>query len=162
MAARDDAVSTDERLRREVEAQLASDACVDARRLVVSVSDGVVTLAGEVGSLADKWEVERAVERMAGIRGIANSIEVHGDRDRADSDIARRAVEALARNVFVPSRALTVRVENGWVVLAGEVSRDFQRRAAERAVRNLPAVRGISSVVTVRPRAARRGDDGSR
>ncbi len=152
-----DAVTDDEQLRRDVAARLEADPGVDARRIVVSVAGGVVTLAGEVRSYSEKWEAERVVERMPGVRGIANDIEVRGDTTRDDSEIARRAVEALRRNVLVPSKALTVRVENGWVVLSGEVTRSFQRRAAERAVRNLPGVRGVSSTITVRPRAGDRG-----
>jgi osmotically-inducible protein OsmY len=52
-------------------------------------------------------------------------------------------------------------VENAWIVLTGEVGRDLQRRAAERAVRGLPGVRGVENLVRVRPRA-KRGDVGSR
>jgi osmotically-inducible protein OsmY len=42
----------------------------------VSVIDGVVTLTGEVGSYAEKWKAERTVERVAGVRGIANELQV--------------------------------------------------------------------------------------
>ena len=93
------------------------------------------------------------MEHVNGVRGIANEIEVHSDTARSDSDIARQVLQALRRSLLVPTGAITVRVENGWVVLTGEVRRAFQRRAAERAVRNLPGVRGITNQITIRPRA---------
>ena len=40
-----------------------------------------------------------------------------------------------------------VKVDKGWVKLTGDVYGDFQRRAAERAVRNLPGVRGVSNLI---------------
>jgi osmotically-inducible protein OsmY len=161
MAARGDAAKSDDELRREVEQRLQAEPDVDARRVVVSVADAIVTLTGEVRSYTEKWQAERAVEQIPGIRGIANEIEVRGDTDHADSDLARRAVRSLRRNMLVPANAVTVRVENAWIVLTGEVGRDLQRRAAERAVRGLPGVRGVENLVRVRPRA-KRGDVGSR
>jgi osmotically-inducible protein OsmY len=152
--------SHDDELRRAVETGLRASTDVDASQVVVSVDDGLVTLSGRVPSYSHKWEAERAVERIPGIRGVANELEVHSDTARRDSDIARRAVQALRRNPFVPKGAVTVRVENGWVVLSGEAGRDVQRRGAERAVRNLPGVRGVTNLVTLRPKETSRGVSG--
>jgi osmotically-inducible protein OsmY len=55
---------------------------------------------------------------------------------------------------MVASDQLTVKVENGWLTLNGEVQWDYQRRAAEKAVRNLPGIRGITNRITVRPGVA--------
>lgn len=153
MQRRDGSSIPDDDLRHRVEQQLETAPDIDPRRIVVSVADGIVTLAGQVRSYSEKWEAERAVEHVNGVRGIANEIEVHSDTARSDSDIARQVLQALRRSLLVPTGAITVRVENGWVVLTGEVRRAFQRRAAERAVRNLPGVRGITNQITIRPRA---------
>jgi osmotically-inducible protein OsmY len=159
MGSHENAVKSDDELRRAVEQQLEAEPDLDARRIVVSVDDGIVTLAGEVRSFGERWQTERLIDRIPGVRGVANEIEVHSDTTRSDSDIARMAVRALRRSLLAPSGSVTVRVEHGWVVLTGEVGWDFQRRAAERAVRNVPAVRGISNLVTVRPRAGSRDVD---
>jgi osmotically-inducible protein OsmY len=53
---------------------------------------------------------------------------------------------------MVPSDDVTVKVEDGWLTLRGEVRWDYERRAAERAVRNLPGVKGITNALVVRPR----------
>ena len=54
--------------------------------------------------------------------------------------------------MLLPSDKLEVRVEHGWITLTGEVNWDYQRRAAEKAVRDLPGVRGITNLIAVRPK----------
>lgn len=145
-------MKTDKELRHDIERQLEWEPSVDERRIGVSVVDGIVTLTGEAGSYGEKWKAERAVERVSGVKGIANEIVVRSKTERSDTDIAESAVNALRWNVMVPSDHVTVRVEKGWLTLQGEVRWDYERRAAERAVRNLPGVKGISNLLVVRPR----------
>ena len=128
---------TDNELRREVERELEWEPSLDERRIGVSVDGGIVTLTGEVKSYAERWKAERTVERVKGVRGIANELSVHTSVDRTDTDIAKAAVDALRWNVSVPADSVKVRVEKGWLTLEGEVPWDYQRRAAERAVRSL-------------------------
>lgn len=145
-------MKTDNELRHDVELELEWEPSVDERRIGVSVVDGIVTLTGEVGSYGEKWKAERTVERVSGVRGIANELEVRSRTERSDTDIAQSAVNALKWNVMVPSDDVTVKVEDGWLTLRGKVRWDYERRAAERAVRNLPGVKGISNAIVVRPR----------
>ena len=145
-------MKTDNELRHDVERELEWEPSIDERLIGVSVIDGIVTLTGEVGTYAEKWKTERTVERVSGVRGIANEVEVRSRTEHSDTDIAQAAVNALKWNVMVPSDHVTVKVENGWLTLRGEVRWDYERRAAERAVRNLPGVKGISNVLVVRPR----------
>lgn len=68
--------ATDTELRRDVEQELEWEPAADERNLGVNVARGVVTLSGDVNSYIDKWNAERAVERVRGVRGIANEIRV--------------------------------------------------------------------------------------
>jgi osmotically-inducible protein OsmY len=145
-------MKTDSDLRRDVERELEWEPSVDERRIGASVVDGIVTLTGEVSSYSEKWRAERAVERVAGVRGIANEIDVKSALDRSDTDIAKMAVDALDANVLVPADHVQVKVEGGWLTLTGEVAWDYQRRAAERAVRDLPGITGITNLITIKPR----------
>ena len=43
-------------------------------------------------------------------------------------------------------------VSRGWVTLDGTVEWQFQRREAERAVRRLTGVRGVTNLITVKPK----------
>ena len=144
-------------LKRNVEAELEWDPSVDARRIGVSVKDGIVTLTGMVSSFAEKWNAERAVERVAGVAGIANDIEVNVIGERSDEDLARAAVNALLYSTNVPPDSVKVRVKDGWITLKGEVPYEFQREAAKRAVRYLPGVRGISKLIKVKPKVEPQG-----
>ena len=151
------ATKTDTDLRHDVEAALAWEPSVDERRIGVSVVDGIATLQGEVRSYGERWRAELAAQRVAGIRAIVNELAVKTPGQVSDTDIARSAVDALRHNVMVPADQITVKVDNGFVTLTGDVEWEYQRRAADRAVRDLPGVRAVSNLITVRPHA--RPDD---
>jgi osmotically-inducible protein OsmY len=147
-----EAMNIDNQIRHDVERELEWEPSIDERRIAVAVLDRIVTLSGEVTSYAEKWKAERVAERVEGARGIVNEIEVKSESEFSDFDIAKAATDALKWNVTGPADKIKVKVENGWITLTGEANWDFQRRAAERAVRNLPGVRGIYNLITVKPR----------
>ena len=146
-------MKSDVQLRKDVFEELTADPSLDAAEIAVTVKDGVVTLGGDVGSYAEKWAAERAVKRVAGVKGLAEEIQVKlpGPAERTDADIARAAVNALQWNVSVPSERVRVKVQNGFVTLEGEVSWQFQREAAHDAVRHLTGVRWVDNQIVVKP-----------
>lgn len=146
---------TDEELQQDVLAELVWEPRLQPNEIGVAVSDGVVTLTGWVDNYAKKWSAERAAHRVDGVRSVANDIEVRlpTAATRTDPDIAMAATRALEWDAFVPVDAVEVTVSNGWVVLRGEVAWEYQKRAAERAVRRLAGVRGVTDGVSVRPAA---------
>jgi osmotically-inducible protein OsmY len=143
---------SDTDLRRDVERALESEPRLDARRIGVAVVDGVVTLTGEVVNYAEKVQAERTAERVAGVRAVVNKIEVRPTAKRTDLDLAKAVADALDRDVEVPSERIKAEVEDGWVTLRGEVDWDYQRRAAEEAIQNLPGIKGIWNLIAVKPR----------
>jgi osmotically-inducible protein OsmY len=122
--------------------------------IAVGVRDGVVTLAGFVDSYADKWTAERVAGRVKGVKAVANDIEVKLplSSSRPDPDIARAALDALKWHVSVPNERIKVKVEKGWLTLEGDVDWYYQKEAAERAVRYLTGVQGVSNLITVKAR----------
>jgi osmotically-inducible protein OsmY len=145
---------TDTDIQRDVTAELSWDPSLRSDDVAVSVRDGVVTLAGYVDSYADKWKAERIVGHVKGVKGIANDLQVRlpSSSERTDPEIARAAVDALTWNISVPSDRVKVKVENGWLTLEGDVDWYYQKDAAERAVRYLTGVKGITNLITVRER----------
>jgi osmotically-inducible protein OsmY len=127
---------------------------LDAGRIGVAATGGVVTLTGQVSSYADRWTAERVVKQMAGVKGLANELEVKlpGDSRRTDTDLASAAVRALEWDVQVPHQKIKVRASDGWISLEGQVEWQYQREAAERAVRHLLGVRGVSNQLTLTAR----------
>ena len=64
-------MKTDSQLQQDVSAELDWEPSVHAARIGVEVKDGVVTLAGQVDSYAEKWNAERAAQRVSGVRALA-------------------------------------------------------------------------------------------
>ena len=132
-------------LRQNIIDELDFEPSINAANIGVAVEKGVVTLTGHVESLAEKISVERAVERIRGVRAIAQEIEVRyaGQQKQADDEIAQKALNILNWSVQVPPDGIKVEVENAWVTLKGTVEWQYQKQAAELAVRRLSGVRGL-------------------
>ena len=146
---------TDEQIQRAVLDELKFDAAVQPNEIGVAVKDGIVTLTGWVDSYLKKWSAEEAAHRVPGVRAVANDIEVRlpTSSERTDADVAAAVVRALDWDAFIPSDKIQVTVSNGWVTLRGEVEWGFQRADAERVIRRITGVRGVSNLITVKPRA---------
>lgn len=142
----------DSEIQREVEEELRYDPSLVEDDIAVSVRDGVVTLAGWVKSYLDKWRAERTVSRIRGVRAVANDLDVRlpSSSIRTDPDVARAVADALDWNVSVPKGRIKAKVEKGWVTLEGDVDWYFQKEAAERAVRAITGVKGVTSLLTVK------------
>jgi osmotically-inducible protein OsmY len=150
-------MKTDAQLKADVTDELAWDPAINATHVGVMVQDGVVTLAGHLDSFAEKHAVERAVRRVAGVRGIALDLDVKlpTEHQRTDAEIASAATSALALNTLVPRGKIQVEVEKGWVTLTGEVDWGYQVASAEQCIRPLAGVRGLHNKITVTPRVKR-------
>jgi osmotically-inducible protein OsmY len=150
----------DTRLQHNVLAELEWDPSIDASMIGVTAKDGVVTLTGTVTSYADKMTAERTAKRVHGVKAVANDIKVRLPcmSERTDSDIATAAVQALKWYSGVPEDRIKVTVRDGWVTLEGDVDRWFQKDAAERPVRTLTGVKGVTNDIKVTSRVIRPGD----
>jgi osmotically-inducible protein OsmY len=115
----------------------------------------VVILTGWVDSYLKKWNADEAAHKVAGVKAVVNDIEVKLATERTDPDIAEAAVRALEWDAYVPSDKVKVTVSKGWVTLTGQVDWQYQREEAERVVRRLMGVRGVTNLITVKPRATR-------
>lgn len=149
-------MKTDKQLQQDVLDELVWEPSVDAAEIGVSVENGVVILNGTVKSLTEKWTAERVTQRVEGVRAVTDELAVKlaGDSQHKDPDIAQAAVNALDWNTSVPRNRIKVLVENGWVTLDGSVEYHFQKDAAEGAMRNLKGVKGVSNMITIKPRAS--------
>jgi osmotically-inducible protein OsmY len=145
---------TDEDIKREVLRELEWSAEVAPNEIGVAVRDGVTTMTGWVETFSKKWAAERAALRVRGVKAVVNNIEVRlaPSHEQTDVDLAQSVARALEMDSLVPDDMVKVTVSGGWVTLRGEVDWDYQRREAQRVVRNLTGVKGVSNLITVRPR----------
>ncbi|MEV6283784.1 BON domain-containing protein [Kribbella sp. NPDC051770] len=144
----------DDEIQQEVFAELAWDARVQPHEIGVSVRDGIVTLTGWVDSYVKKWAAEQAAHRVRGVVAVANDLEIQlpTSDERTDADIAAAALQALEWDAGTPVQKPKVTVAKGWVTLSGEVEWQFQKADAERVVRRLAGVRGVTNLIQVKPR----------
>jgi len=149
---------TDTDLQRDVAAELQWDPTVREKEIAVAVKDGVVTLGGFVDDYAQKLAAERAAKRIQGVRAISEqlAVKLSDGAVRTDTDLAHRVVDALRWDVEVPDTKVRAKVERGWVSLDGEVAWQYERDAAERAIRYLTGVKGVSNLITVTPKVQER------
>ena len=146
---------TDKFLRQEVLDELDYEPSVNSTNIGVAVASGVVTLTGHVSSYAEKIAAEAAVRRVRGVKAIAQEVEVRypSDKKTADDQIAKRAVDILEWNAVVPKGAVQPTVRDGWITLTGQTEWQFQRAAAENAVRKLSGVAGVINNIAIKARA---------
>lgn len=142
---------TNRELQQHVQGALEWEPSVDSTEIGVTADEGVVTLRGDVGSYTEKQAAERAVLHVYGVKAVANDLNVRlvSGYERTDTEVAQAAVAALKWNTIIPANRVTVTVTNGWVTLNGTLDQYYQTAAAERAVRDLRGVKGVSNCIVL-------------
>lgn len=146
-------MNNDLQLRYDVLAELQWDPAVHAVGIGVDVKDGVVTLDGHVGSFPEKWDAEKAAQRVAGVTGVAVdlTVDIADPNARVDTEIAYTVSRSLHYLALDPNDAVKFVVEDGWIELTGELAWDFQRRAIVAVLRHVAGVKGINNYLTLGP-----------
>ena len=149
-------MKSDSQLQRDVIEELRWDPSIGRLEIGVACSDGVVTLSGEVDSYSRKYTAARVAERVLGVKAVADELTVHlpSSSRRSDTEIAHAVVQALRWDIDVPTEGIQARVDDGWVWLEGEAEWQYQRSAAERVVRHMTGVKGVTNLVRIKPRAS--------
>lgn len=145
-------MKTDSQIQNDVMQELKWDPSVTHEHIGVAVNEAIVTLSGHVPTYIEKWAAEKAVQRVAGVKAVIEKIEVKlpGSLARDDEALALAIVDQFKWNVQVPDQLIKASVEGGWVDLVGEVEWDFQRIAAEKCVRALTGVKGVSNKISLK------------
>jgi len=145
---------TDIELKNDVLSELKYEPNVGVNDIGVLTKNGTVTLNGYVASYVEKWDAVRAVKRVAGVNAIADDIEVKlpDSMKRTDTDIATDAAKRIDWTSTVPSGTVTATVRDGWVTLDGQEEWWFQRHNAEKAVEAITGVKGVSNLITIKPK----------
>lgn len=144
---------SDTEIKSDVLSQLKYEPTVKVTDIGVLVKDGVVTLNGYATGFGEKWHAVSATKRVAGVKAIADDIEVKlpGSLLRTDGDIATAAVNLINWSTSLAPGTAVVTVRDGWITLQGEVSSWSEKNAAEKAVRHLAGVTGVTNLVTIKP-----------
>jgi osmotically-inducible protein OsmY len=145
----------DKTLRDDVVEALDFDPQVTATNIGVAVHNGIVTLSGQVASYAEKDAAEKCVQRVRGVKGIAEELTVRYpfNKQTGDDQIAQRVLSIISWDSEIPKDAIKVKVEHGVVTLTGTVDWHFQKEAADRLVRKLSGVVALNNHIAIAPHA---------
>ena len=127
------------------------DALVPIEKIDVTVSKGWVTLSGEVEWQYQKHDAERAVRRLAGVRGVSNLIRVAPHVKPMPDELKRKIEDALIRSAETDANRITVDVHGSRITLRGVVRSWAEREEAEAVAWSAPGVTSVDNQITVRP-----------
>jgi len=141
---------TDTEIAHAVRNALAWDVFVPDTRIRSTVSDGVVTLEGDVDTWTQHEDAEKAIRNLSGVRTVMNLIEVKAPR--VDPAKVRKAIEeALERRAEREAKGFWFDVQDGNVKVSGTVQSWAERQAVIGAARGTPGVRNVEDKLRIEP-----------
>jgi len=147
-------MKTDIKIQNDVMDELKWEPFLDSSEVGVAVKNGVVTLSGIVDTYSKKLIAEKAAKRVAGVKAVAEDIQVGISPDflKTDTEIAGAVLLALKWNTAVQADKIKIKVEDGVVKLEGEVQWDYQRNSARAAIEHLTGIRSVINLISVSPK----------
>jgi osmotically-inducible protein OsmY len=144
----------DGEIQKDVMEQLKCEPLLNAAEIGVAVKNGVVTLSGTVNSYLKKRIAEQTTAKVAGVKAVAEDIEVKYAQTliKNDAEIAQAVLMAFKWHSAINHEKIQVKVDNGVVTLTGEVDWKFERDAVVSEVESLLGVRRIVNKITLAPR----------
>ncbi len=145
-------MKTDAELQTDVQNAIKWEPLMHAAEIGVTAKDGIVSLTGVVDGYAKKFEAENAAKKVIGVRALVENIEVIFPSiwTKTNADIASEVIVALKSNSSIPVNCITPQVEDGWVVLEGELTWNYQREIAENAIKNITGLKGITNNIKIK------------
>lgn len=135
---------------RAVRHVLQWDALVPDEQIQSTVSDGWVTLEGEVGLWRERQDAEQAVMRLEGVVGVINKITIAPRK--VDPKELREEIEyALERRADREAERLRIEVHDGAVDLYGRVHSWQEKRAVVGSISHAPGVSQIRDHLRIDP-----------
>jgi osmotically-inducible protein OsmY len=143
---------TDTEIAQAVRRALEWDVLVPHERITSTVTDGAVTLAGEVDRLQEREDAERAVRYLQGVRSVYNQIVVRPLQVQPEQ-VREVIAEALERGAAHEGKHIQVQVSDGAVTLTGRVRSYAEKRAVIGAVSHAPGVHTVTDQLRITPNA---------
>ena len=143
-------VRTDSEIAGAVRNALEWDALVPNELIQSTVSDGWVTLEGEVDYWRERNDAERAIKQLAGVVGVINKITIR--KQAVDAKQLREEIEfALERRADREAERLRIEVKDGAVDLWGRVHSWQEKRAVLGSISHAPGVTQVRDHVRIDP-----------
>ncbi|HEY0666968.1 MAG TPA: BON domain-containing protein [Sphingobacteriaceae bacterium] len=148
-------MKTDLQIQKDVMDEIRWDPYLNSAEIGVAVKNGVVSLSGMVDSYSKKLFAEVAAKRVAGVKALAEDIQVGNSPSyrKTDAEIAEAVLNALKWHTAVQEDQIQIKVEDGNVRLEGEVDWAYQRDSANTAIQNLNGVRTVINMISIKSQA---------
>jgi osmotically-inducible protein OsmY len=152
-------MKSDSEMQSDVQTALKWKPSVNTAQIGVTANNGVITLSGHVAHNAEKIEAEDTAKGFYGVEGVANEItvELPGASCQTDANVAAAAVSALKWDYVVPQDIVKVTVRDSWVTLDGTVNWQYEKEAADRCVRYLIGVSGVTNAIIIKSQSTAAG-----
>lgn len=146
-------MKNDYQIQKDVMDELKWEPFLNASEIGVAVKNGIVTLSGQVDSYSKKLAAEKAAKKVAGVKAIAEDIQIGVSPSflKTDAEIAETILNALKWHSAVQEEKIKIKVEDGNVKLEGEVEWEYQRTNAQKAIENLTGVRSVINLIKTKP-----------
>lgn len=124
------------------------DVQVPDTKIKAAVTNGWITLEGDVEWRYQRDAVARAVRNLAGVRGVTNNVTIAAKRV-SSSDVTRSIKAALERRADRTAEHINVETTGSVVTLTGNVPSVGDRRAVEGAAWSAPGVTEVHDELAV-------------
>ena len=146
----DDFVRSDTEIARAVRSVLEWDALVPDDQIQSTVSDGWVTLEGEVNNGRERTDAERVIRRLSGVVGVINNIAIR--KQAVNEEQLREEIEdALETRADRESERLRIEIHDGVVALQGRVHSWQEKRAVLGSISHAPGVTQVKDHIRIDP-----------
>jgi VCBS repeat-containing protein len=122
---------------------------VPVKQVSVAVSNGWITLKGNLDWQYQKDAAARAVRDLTGVRGVNNTITVQPHVRPAE--VQDKIEAAFKRSAEIDARRVNVTATDGKVILSGNVRSWAERQEAERAAWAAPGVMQVEDRLSITP-----------
>jgi osmotically-inducible protein OsmY len=141
---------TDTDIATAVRNALIWDVFVPDTRIRSTVSNGVVTLEGDVDTWTQHDDAARAVRNLSGVREVVNLIAIKAPR--VDAARVRESIEqALERQAEIDAKRVWFEIKDGEVKVFGTVPTWAEREIVIGAAKGTPGVRTVEDKLRVQP-----------
>ena len=142
---------SDENIASALSTEFILDPAIPYNQLDIDVSDGIVTLKGEMSHLLAKQRAARLAKTVKGVRSVIDKLEVAPASAVPDAELADRIDKALFRDPATDAYELVVSVRDGIATLTGKVQSISEKQLAENVAAGVVGVRSINNLINISP-----------